>query len=141
MGATTGTSTSTLENMGNLDADINGGSVILGAGTTNHRTTLNATGFNFFFWATSSLNFGINPGAGDNDHLMTKKTTIQAGASAVLDTSNLGGVAVPARAWNFLTGFLGMNNTIIGAFTPNVGGMAGYTMTKDLIGRFYRLNT
>ena len=139
MGVASGTSTSTFraENLAQ-SININGGSVVLGDGTTNHRTTLDARGCYFKFGATSSLKFGINVGALDNDVLKVNQVSINPMATAVLDTTDLANV--PSQNWVFLDGNKPTDESIVGAFLKDVG-TTGYTMSRDPKNNLYRLNT
>lgn len=138
IGVASGTSVSTLSTTANRSANISGGSVVLSDGTTNHRTTLDATTVTFLFKTGTSLKFGINPTAVDNDILKTKRTFLGATVTAVLDTTNLGGVVVPSQTWDFLTSV--GNNDLNGLLTANVG-TTGYTMAKNGTGSKYQLST
>jgi hypothetical protein len=139
MGVASGTSVSTLSTTGIASANIIGGTVVLSDGTANHRTMLDAGTVSFFFTTGTSLSFGINPGATDNDLLETKQTTLGLTVTAVLDTSNLGaGVVVPSQMWDFLMGV--GNNSINGFLTASTGGKP-YAMAKDATGGIYQLDT
>jgi hypothetical protein len=142
MGAASGTTVSRLNTdqlAGTKFATIDGGSVVLGDGTTNHRSEL-ISNTQFNFKSASTLAFGLNPDALDNDLLMAYKVSIETGATAKLDTTNLGDGA-PPFSWQFIDTTADGRSTILGSFRDDVGGFDYYTEKNSPDDTSYYLHT